>query len=251
MRIICPKCQKQYDVPEDRFRQSSDKATMQCAKCKHVFPLTDQGIAVVVKKPRVSHNRLLLGILAVIVVALILMLLAYVALRNDGKLELDKLPEQVEVAIKAEEQALEEEERPREKAKVEPDRLQITLNKGYKLVIKDGNPILVVKGKVHNPGPSKRTRILLEGRVVDTDGNVQFKTRTPCGKWFSNRKLKRTKRGEFSKLFVRNKEYIDCSLAPERTTYFQMIFDDIPPDYDDKYTVEVKPLFSGQEKIEE
>ena len=58
MRIICPNCSKQYDVPEDRFRTELAKATMRCSECNTVFPLSAQGIAPI-KKPRISHNKLL------------------------------------------------------------------------------------------------------------------------------------------------------------------------------------------------
>jgi hypothetical protein len=210
---------------------------MQCARCKAVFPLKAQGIAPL-KKPRVSHNRLLAGILIAIGVALVLMLLAFVALKNDGVLELDKLPEQVKIALA--------DEPPPTKDQA-PLSLDITLNNGYKLIIKDKKPILVVKGRIENTGPVKRTRIILEGRIVDNAGQVLFTTRAPCGKMFANKRLRKTKRGAFSKLFVRNKEFIDCALEPGQKKWFQLIFDDIPEGYDDDYTVQVKTLFSGHE----
>ncbi len=240
MRIICPNCTEQYEVPEDRFRTDLDKATMRCAKCEVVFSLKDQGVAPI-KTTRKSHNRLLIGILAVILVAIVFMLLTYVAMKNEGVLALDKLPEQVEVALAKDDAS---------RADSHPADLAVTLDEGYKLVIKDKKPVLVVKGEVFNPGPTRRTRILLEGRIVDAGGNVRFTTRAPCGKLISNRKLKRTKRGRFSRLFVRKKAYVDCSLDPGKKKKFQMIFDDIPPDYDEEYTVKVKTLFSGHESEE-
>ena len=109
--------------------------------------------------------------------------------------------------------------------------------------------MLVVKGTVKNPGSTERTRILLEGRIVDPSGEVRFVTRAPCGKVIADKRLRRTRRGEFSKLFTRKKEFIDCALMPGRQKRFQMIFDDIPKDYNEAYTVQVKTLFAGHERV--
>jgi hypothetical protein len=237
MRIICPHCSQQHEVPEDRLRSDLEKATMQCARCKTIFPLAAQGRAPK-RRLRVSHNRLLAGVLIAIGVALVLMLLAFVALKNKGVLELDNLPEQVKIALADEPLKTRDQASPP---------LDITLNNGYRLIIKDKKPILVVKGKIENTGSVKRTRIILEGRIVDNTGQVQFTTRAPCGKMFANKRLRKTKRGAFSKLFVRKKEYINCVLEPGQKKWFQLIFDDIPEDYDDDYTVQVKTLFSGHE----
>ena len=242
LEIICPACSQVHKVPADRFRTALSRATtMQCAKCRHRFNLTEQG-----EKPRaapknVPNIKVLVGVLAVIVALLVVVFLSLAARTSGEDSAFAELPAQVQVALfGADEEGI----------ATAPEGLILTMDKGYKLVRRNQSSILVVKGRIRNPGPTVRTRILLEGRVVGADGTIRFVTRSPCGKMFSDKRLKKTKPGKFEKLFTKNKEFINCTLKSGEEKPFQMIFDDIPKEYDEAYTVQVKPLFFGEERAD-
>ena len=240
--IVCPSCSQIHKVPADRFRTELSRATMQCAKCGRQFNLMEQG-----EKPRVTAKNVpnlwvLGGVLAVIVAALVVVFLSLAARTSGEESTFAELPEQVQVALFGAEE---------DGSTAAPEGLILTMDKGYKLVRrKSKTAVLVVKGRVRNPGPDVRTRIILEGRIVGADGSLRFVTRSPCGKMFSDKRLKRTKPGKYAKLFTKNKELVNCTLKPGQEKPFQMIFDDIPKDYNEAYTVQVKPLFSGVEQAD-
>lgn len=241
LEVICPACGQEHKVPADRFRTDLSRATMQCARCKTMFALSDRGVKER-PKPTGPNTKVLVFILAVIVALGILMFLVYIAKVTGKDPSLDALPEQIEVALFGDETAA---------PGTAQQGLIPSVDEGYKLVLKDKDPVLVVKGKIKNPGSAVRTRVLLEGRIVDAGGKVRFVTRAPCGKLIANKRIKRTERGAFSKLFTRRGEFIDCSLKPGEEKPFQMIFDDIPKDYNEAYTVQVKTLFAGHERVQD
>jgi hypothetical protein len=238
--VICPACGQEHRVPKQSIRTALSAATMQCANCKTMFSSAEQGVRPT-PAPGGPNIKLLVFVFILIVLLLILMFLVYAARRSGGDTPLDALPEQVKIALLGGGE---------HSWKDELQGLEIKVKEGYKLTIRDKAPVLVVKGSVSNPGDVTRTKILLEGRIVDKEGGVRFVARAPCGKVLSDKRLKRTKRGKFSTLFTRKKEFLDCTLRPGEEKTFQMIFDDIPKDYDEEYTVQVKTLLAGVERAD-
>ena len=241
LEIVCPACSQVHKVPADRFRTELSRATMQCAKCGRRFNFMEQG-----EKPRVIAKGVpnlwvLGGVLAVIVALLVVVFLSLAARTSGEDSAFAELPEQVQVALFGAEE---------DGSATAPEGLILTMDKGYKLVRRNKTAILVIKGRVRNPGPDVRTHIILEGRIVGADGSLRFVTRSPCGKMFSDKRLKKTKSGKYAELFTKNKEFINCTLKPGEEKPFQMIFDDIPKDYNEAYTVQVKPVLSGVEQAD-
>ena len=241
LEVICPACAQVHKVPEDRFRTDLSRASMQCARCQTMFSLSEQGT-----KPRAVYRGPSIKVLAAVLVGILLlggaMVYVYWAKTTGNDAGLEALPEPVKIALLGG-----DDDTPSPKDDLQG--LTLSVTEGYKLVIRDKNSVLVVKGKVKNPGIDARTRVLLEGRIVDPNGAVRFVTRAPCGRVIPDKRLRKTRRGAFSKLFTRKKEFRDCTLKPGQEKPFQMIFDDIPKDYDEAYTVQVKTLFAGRERV--
>ena len=241
MKIVCPECRQVHDVPEVRIRALKKNAQMQCARCQAQFSIDEQGAALALPPKKSNINKWLAFILLIVGLGLVLMLLALVAAHNQGKIEFDNLPTQVTVALG--------EDGP-PSAPASSSGLIPTLSKGYKLPRKNEAPILVVKGRLKNTGDTVRTKIILKGTVVGTDGKILFETRAPCGKLISNKRLRKTKRAALPKLFSKNGEYLDCTIPPGGEKAFQMVFHQIPPYFKEDYTINVVPLYAGQEPID-
>ncbi len=231
-----------HKVPNDRFKANT---VMQCAGCQNRF--THDNKVNIAQNTHSSSNsssrniKLLAAILSVIVVLLLLMVVVFLFRNQKIQIPLDGLPEQVKVVLlgNTEEDAKD----------IISTGLVLSVKEGYKLYAKNKTEIIVVKGTVSNPTGSIKKRILLEGSMVDKTNTPLFTTRAPCGKLIADKRLKKTSSGEFSKLFTRNMEFIDCTLNPGEEKPFQMIFDDIPRDFNTEYSVKVKPLFAAEERL--
>jgi hypothetical protein len=239
MRFGCPQCSEIYDVPDAKITngKASKPQTLLCPKCHAVFPLNaansvaPEPIRRIPKSIKWYHVALMGAIVFTVT------FLGYLTYHNKGVLELDKLPDQVQVAIEG--------APPEQNESTDIEQLSVALDEGYKLKLTDGNLILVVKGQIENPADVTRNNIILQGQIVDKAQKVRFTSRAPCGKVIANRKLKRIKKGKFAKLFVRRGEFINCILKPGQKKKFQLIFDDMPTDFSDNYSVRVKTLFAG------
>ncbi len=176
-----------------------------------------------------------------VVLALIILMFVFIAARNDWVISFPDLPEQIGIAFWG------EEARKPPKAVQE---LEVTITEGYQALAKNKQPVLVVTGEVRNPNDEARANVVLQGRIVSTDGSVRFETTAPCGKAFKKSKLKKTKRGSFNRLYIRKGKLYDCKVKANSKRKYQLIFDNMPPDYKEKYRVEVK-VISGNVKEEE
>ena len=243
MLFGCPQCSEIYDVPDAKITNdnASKPQNFLCPNCHAIFPLNAANSVAPAPMRRAPksikwYHAALMGVIVFTVT-----FLGYLTYHNKGILELDKLPDQVQVAIEG--------APPKQNEGTDIEQLSVTLDEGYKLKLTDGNFILVVKGQIENPADVTRNNIILQGQIVDEAQKVRFTSRAPCGKVVANRKLQRTKKGNFSKLFVRGGEFINCILKPGRKKRFQLVFDDMPADFSDNYSVRVKTLFAGHTSV--
>ena len=126
--------------------------------------------------------------------------------------------------------------------------LEVIVAEGYQVISRDGKPILVVAGEVVNPAKQTRTDVILHGQIVGTDGEVKFETRAPCGKVFKKARLKKVKKDNYFDLYSRKGKLYNCKIKPESKRKFMLIFDDMPPDYHEKYKVEVTVMQARTEE---
>ncbi len=224
MKIECPKCEATYDVPMELAKGSGGKSQkMRCPDCDMVFSVQNKDAPTsktngLNAKGKTATNRivgLFLSIAFILTLVFALLFWGYI----------DKETEQIPKTVKP---------------------LEVTVDEGYNLIIKDKHPILVVKGSVFNPASETKNHITLEGRIVDKKGKVRFKTQAPCGKIFRNRKLKRTRRGDFFKLYKSKGTLHNCKIDRGKKRKFELIFDGIPPDFKEHYSVQVTVVSNSQ-----
>jgi hypothetical protein len=239
MQIRCPQCNATHDVPMDALPTVSATAppTMRCAKCKSIFAMTSETIKppAPVKKQRLS--TLVIRLLILGIFALLVGFLVFVAEQNSWALSFSRLPEQVDNAFFG---------NSGEHARASAAPLVVTVYEGSQLKHKDKDPILVVRGEVLNPADIERTHILLEGQIVEKSGKVAFEAKGPCGKIYRNRKLRKTSRNSMNKLWTKSGELHNCKLQKDKSAKFQLVFDNIPADYSEEYTIRVKATHAGQ-----
>ncbi|MCP4675565.1 MAG: hypothetical protein GY854_08675 [Deltaproteobacteria bacterium] len=188
-------------------------------------------------KGQMTIRRYFLSCLAV-GLALIVLLLVFVAARNDWVLSFPNLSEQIGIAFFG------------ESARQPPDsvkELAVTVKEGFKILSKDKVPILVVSGEVINPGEQTRVHVVLEGRIIDSQGKIRFTEQAPCGRVFKTKRLKKMNTGSFDKLYLKKGKPYNCRVKGNASRKYLLIFDDMPPDFDEKYRVEVKAV-SGDVK---
>ena len=103
-----------------------------------------------------------------------------------------------------------------------------------------GEKYLVVTGDVYNRGFTGAARIVLRGRLVGGAGNVMAEVRAPCGKTIDAETLKLTPKGAISGHFrSKTGELYNCVISADGSTAFQLVFDDVPPEYPSALTLEV------------
>jgi len=217
---------------------------MRCAKCREVFSLREASSiwnkSVQIKKRRSSW---LFRIVIILVLACSIGFLAFVAERNDWLLSISELPEQIEIAFHG------SPEEQKAMALSEPPVVEISevLQNKHK----DGDPIWIVSGTVTNASTVKREQVIIRGQIVESDGDVAFESSVPCGRVFLNRRIRSTPRDDVDKLWIIKRKKYNCTLAPKGIKKFQLVFEDIPPGYKNKYSINAKATYEGQEQTKQ
>jgi predicted Zn finger-like uncharacterized protein len=280
MRIKCPKCLATYDVPDRALpkEKSGDKPQkMRCFRCKTIFSVmlrpetrAEHPVQIVkndpISKPAniVSETSAWTGkttldlggfeakgqmpirrfffLCLVTGFAIVVLFFLFVAGRNDWVLSFPNLSDQIVVAFWG------------EAAKPPPEaavKLEVKVEEGHRVILQDDDSVLVVTGEIVNPSEEIRSNVVLNGRIVGSDGKARYETSAPCGKVFKNAKIKKTKRGEFDKLYSRKGKVYDCRVKSKSKRKYMLIFDNIPPDYSEKYKVEVRVVQARTSEPEE
>lgn len=154
----------------------------------------------------------------------------FVAWQNGWNLSLRKLPKQIEIAVLGKD------------SKNSPDDvegLKIDLGEIYKLKAIDDRTVLVVNGKVTNATRRKKIELLLKGTVVGPGGVALFEVKAPCGMVRSDVVLKMSKKGTLENYYKNKGEYRSCELNIGSVKTYQIVFDDVPPNVKEPFTVKV------------
>lgn len=156
--------------------------------------------------------------------------------RGEGEIELDEpAAEQVEIVVPDVAEAAV----PATPSASDPQ-MPVTVIGSYKFVARGNEPILIVDGRVFNSTDDNKTQIVVEGQILDKDGNVKYTTTAPCGILHRNKDLKKTPRESIEKLYSPGGKPFTCSVKSGGRKKYQLIFDRMPEDFSDEYSVKVR-----------
>ncbi|MDJ0761641.1 MAG: zinc-ribbon domain-containing protein [Myxococcota bacterium] len=163
-------------------------------------------------------------------VGFIIIFFIFVAFRNGWQLSVPDLSSQVAFAFST---------RTFEKLPDEVKGLEVNVYDRRTLIASDGRPILVVLGDIQNNAPTRRTHILLRGRVLDDGGTVRAETKLPCGVMVDDIEIKATAKGGMREHFLTGASPYNCDLRPEGFCKYKLVFDPSPETTDSLSNIEV------------
>jgi predicted Zn finger-like uncharacterized protein len=159
------------------------------------------------------------------------LLFGFVLFRNDWSLSLEDLGAQITYAFSGEKH---------EKIPEEAQSVDVVISARKLVTARSGEKYLIVTGEVFNRGFIGLSRIVLRGRLMTGAQERTAEVRAPCGKTIDEATIKMTPKGAMGGHF-RTKEgaLYNCVISADGSTPFQLIFDDVPPEY---RTLEVVPV---------
>ncbi len=179
-----------------------------------------------------AHGQIMGKVVTLLIVAFSLFLV-FVAYRNAWSLSLSDIHNQVGFAFSGEEM---------EELPDAVEGLETTLEDRRLILRKNKRPLLVVTGKVFNNTLTTRTHIVLRGRLVDDRGKIRLQTRIPCNKLIKDTKIKRARKGSIKKYYRTKGKLHNCSIKGEQNGVYQLIFENLPRDFDETFNVKIKPF---------
>ena len=75
--------------------------------------------------------------------------------------------------------------------------------------------------------------------LYDSAGDLRAEARMPCGRAVDDKALKATPKGTVAGHFSPGGTLYNCQLSPDGSTLFQVIFENVPADYDATFEVKV------------
>lgn len=179
-----------------------------------------------------------IGKVIFLVVVLLVGFLVFVAYRNGWTISIPALPDQIAFAFSGEEF----EDLPAEARDIEAiiDRRRIIMNR-------DNIPFLVVQGEVTNNATVGRSKIIMRASLIDTVGDIRAQVRAPCGRLLDDSVIEATQKGSIEGHYRRGGAIYNCSVEGNGNTVFQLIFDEVPADYDDSFDVRVQAVAARPE----
>ncbi|MCK9523943.1 MAG: hypothetical protein M0R76_13025, partial [Proteobacteria bacterium] len=185
-----------------------------------------------VASPQAAGNQRA-GKVVFTVLLFVMLFLLFVTWRNDWNLSPLDLPDQVAFAFSGE---------AKESLPKAVKNIEAFVLKSAVVVDAQNKSLLSVTGDVYNNNPTARAHILLRGRLRDTAGKVRAETRLPCGRAYDNLALRNRKTASVRDLFLVDGVLYDCQISAQSSTLFQLVFDDLPDDYQPSFSVEVVPV---------
>ncbi|MCP4679722.1 MAG: hypothetical protein GY854_30380 [Deltaproteobacteria bacterium] len=192
-------------------------------------PLDLEGFAV--QSP--TGGGQLVGKLMTVFLVIVAGFFVFVAYRNNWDLSFAELPKQIDFAFS---------NKATDRLPDEVKGLEVTVEDSRILMRKRKSPLLIVTGKVFNNSLIKLSHIVLRGRVYDASGEMRVQTRIPCDKLFEDTDLKKKRKGAITRAYRKGGTLHDCTIRGNSSTLFELIFENPPPDYDETFRVEVKPV---------
>ncbi len=181
--------------------------------------------------PSVKSQRM--GKTVALVAGAVLLFLFFVMYRNGWNLSPGDLPAQIAFAFSA----AEYEEIP-QAAKD----LELVIGESRLLNRPSGDTLLIVTGTVFNNSPVQRKNIVLHGKLIDTNKDIKGNINTPCNKVFEDSALQKTPIGQIPNLYRKEGLLFNCTIRGESSALFQLVFENVPADYDQNYIIDIKPV---------
>lgn len=165
------------------------------------------------------------------VFALGVLFFVFVLVRNDFSLSLSKLDAQIGYAFSgAKPEVISEEAR----------RIDVVVSAKTLIKAANGASYLIVTGDVFNKGFTGASRIILRGRLVTAAQETVAEVRAPCGKTVDEETIKMTHKGAMSGHYrTKTGELYNCVISVDGSSAFQIVFDDVPDDYEKSLNVEI------------
>ena len=176
-----------------------------------------------------------IGKIVTAVIAVVAVLLLFVAYRNNWSLSMPKLGEQISFAFGGGE---------RDNIPEEAWQLDAYMDSRQTILGPEKRAFLAIVGGVVNNDVAPRSRILLRGRLYDARGDLRSEVTAPCGHSLTEKEIKATKKGSMEAHYRKDGEFKDCSIKANSSGAFQLVFEDLPSDYDSSFKVEVKAIFA-------
>lgn len=196
-------------------------------------PLELGGYAIADEAPAEGGTVQTVGKVMTAIVALVVIFFVFVAWRNGWSIALSDLPSQMAYAFTGEGgEAIADEARD----------IEVTVSSRRLVTANDNARYLVVTGTVFNGDTVGRSEVVLRGRLLDLVGEVRDEARGPCGKVIEDEAIKATAMGAIGGHFREGGTLHNCTIKPEGDNVFQLIFEDMPLDYSQDFTVEVKAV---------
>jgi predicted Zn finger-like uncharacterized protein len=195
-------------------------------------PLELGGYAIADESPPAGSGQLVGKVMTAIII-LVILLFVFVAWRNGWSISLSDLPGQFAFAFSGDSS---------DAVSIEARDLEVTISERNLVIADDKTAYLVVNGTIFNAASTGRSEAVLLGRLLDPTGEVRDESRGPCGKIIDDPAIKATAKGAMGGHFRQGGSLFDCTIKPEGSTVFQLIFEEVPLDYDSKFSVEVKAV---------
>jgi predicted Zn finger-like uncharacterized protein len=121
-------------------------------------------------------------------------------------------------------------------------KIEATVSKKSIITGRNNKLFLSVVGEVINNNPTSRSHIIVKGELIDSNGNTRAMTRVPCGRVTEEDVIKKTKAGSVALLYRSGGDLYNCHIGPDDSTIFQIIFENVPSDYNAAFKVKVTPV---------
>ncbi|MBN2803969.1 MAG: zinc-ribbon domain-containing protein [Deltaproteobacteria bacterium] len=185
--------------------------------------------------PEIHHSRAgqITGKIFFIAGLMITGLLIFTAYRNSWTFSIFDIREEIAFAFSDE---------PTENLPPAVENIDVSILDKKIVMSQQGDAFLVIAGEVVNNNPAVREHIIIRGKLYDADGKLRSSQRMPCGKVIDEKALKKTDKGEAAALFRDNGVIYNCSISSDDSTLFQIIFEDVPDDYNAMFNVKVQAV---------
>lgn len=178
------------------------------------------------------HGNQALGKIVFGVFVAVVGFLVFVAFRNSWDLSLSELPEQVAFAVSGE--AIDE-------VPESAENIEVTVI-SKKVISSAHGTYLSVAGEVINNNPGRRSQVIIRGKLYDSKGKIRGEARMPCGRAVDDKAIKKTVIGGIQNHFNDEGTIHNCQIGPNDSKLFQVVFEDVPDDYDAGFEVKVKAI---------
>jgi predicted Zn finger-like uncharacterized protein len=190
------------------------------------------GSYAVSQAPEPNHGHQLAGKITFGVIVVLIVFFLFVAGRSGWSLSLSALPEQISFAFSS--GSLEE--IPESAKNIEATVVT------KQVVTSSRGTYLIVSGEVINNNPSGRSNILLRGRLYDGKGELRGEARMPCGRVVDKKVIRKTPAHSISRHYMDRGNLINCQIDPNGGRIFQVVFNDLPEDYDAGFDIRVSAI---------